>query len=115
MGCLFPAAYVEIALGGAVVEHEPWGITGSRRVGVAHDGDDGGLGPASEPRVGGCRRGWEKECRCRVDGWKQARDKQVWEAKESRRYGRKGVQWNRASKLVAMRVTCASSNRQRAF
>ena len=40
-------------------------ISGSGRVGVAHDGDDAGLGQAGEARVGRCRRGWEKEGRHR--------------------------------------------------
>ena len=33
----------------------------------------------------------------------------MWEGKERRWRGRKEVQWNRASKLVAMRATCALS------
>ena len=78
---LRPAPCVEIALGGAVVERERCGISGSGRVGVAHDGDDAGLGQAGEARVGGCRRGWEKEGRHRGDGEKQARHRQVKGAK----------------------------------
>ena len=109
LSCLFPAALVEISLGGTVVGHALCGITGSRSVGVAHDGDDAGLGQASEPRVGGCLRGWKKESRNQGDGWKQTGHQQVREAKDLRRFGMNGVQWNRASKLVAMRVTCASS------
>ena len=59
---LFPTAHVEIALGGAVVELMNLAprITRSRRVGVAHDGDDAGLGQASKPCVRGSRRGSEK-------------------------------------------------------
>ena len=96
-----PAAHAEIALGGAVVQREPCGITGSRRVGVAHDGDDAGPGQAGEPRAGGCRRGWEKESCCQGDGEKQAYHRQEWEAKEWRRYGR--IRSSAASGLVTGR------------
>ena len=61
--CLIPAVHAEIALGGAVVQRETGGITGSGSVGVAHDGDDSGFGEACEARVGRGRRGWEKEGR----------------------------------------------------
>ena len=80
LSCLFPAAHIEIALGGAVVKRELRRITGPRGVGVAHDGDDAGLGQASEPRVGDCRRRWENESRYLRDCWKQACHQQVWEA-----------------------------------
>ena len=78
---LFPAAYAKIALGGAVVQHEPCGIAGSGSVGVAHDGDDAGRGQRGEPRVGGGRRGWEEESRGQGDGEKQAFHRQMWVAK----------------------------------
>ena len=98
---LFPAARAEIALRGAVVQREPCGITGSRRVGMAHDGDDAGPGQAGEPRVGSGRRGWEKESRYQGDGEKQAYHRQEWEAKERRRYGR--IRSSVASGLVTGR------------
>ena len=73
LSSLFPAPHAEIALGGAVVERERFGISGTGCVGVAHDGDDAALGQAGEARVGGRRRGWEKEGCHRGEGEKQAR------------------------------------------
>ena len=39
---LSPASRIEIALGGAIVEPERCGVSGSRREGVAQDGEDAG-------------------------------------------------------------------------
>ena len=39
---LSPASRIEIALGGAIVEPERCGVSGSRREGVAQDGEDVG-------------------------------------------------------------------------
>ena len=76
---LFPALRIEIALGGAIVERERCGVSGSRREGVAQDGDDAGLGQAGKARVGGCRQRGEKERRHQGGGEKQARHRQEWE------------------------------------
>lgn len=65
------------------------GITGPRRVRLAHIGEDARLGQASEPGVGRCWRGWENEGQNGSDCWKQACHQQVWEAKGSLRSGKK--------------------------
>ena len=68
-----------IALGGAIVERERCGVSGSRREGVAQDGDDAGLGQAGKTRVRGCRQRGEKEGRHQGGGEKQARHRQLCE------------------------------------
>ena len=76
---LSPALRIEIALGGAIVEPERCGVSGSRREGVAQDGDDAGLGQAGKARVRGCRQRGEKEGRHQGGGEKQARHRRLCE------------------------------------
>ena len=76
---LFPAPGVEIALDGAIVEREIYGVSGPWGDDVAQDGDDAGLGQAGKARVRRCRQRGEKEGRHQGGGEKQARHRQLCE------------------------------------